>query len=147
MCCQAGRCRFLRWKTPFSPQENAVFTVVNAFGESFDVATKSFDVTTKSFDVATDSCCHPLRAAAPLPFGEGLGVGLLGLCCHLPPCCHHRDMLETQRLLRVGGRVAAISVKKFFFMRWIIIHARQHRWTSGNFLEKIVRPRGSFPLA
>ena len=107
VCHHAGKRRFLRWKTPFSPQENAVFTVVNAFGESFDVTTKSFDVT-------TDSCCHPLSAAAPLPFGEGLGVGLVELCCHLPPCCHHRYISEPQWFRRAGGRVAANSVKKFF---------------------------------
>ena len=44
----------------FSTQESAAFTVVNRFGESFDVTT---------------DCCPPLRAAAPLPFGEGLGWG------------------------------------------------------------------------
>ena len=65
VCHHAGKRRFLRWKTPFSPQENAVFTVVNSFGESYDVTTNP----------AVTSLC----AAAPLPFGEGLGVGLAGL--------------------------------------------------------------------
>ena len=57
----------------------------------------------------------PLRAAAPLPFGEGLGVGL---CCHLPPCCHHRYMSEPQRFRKAGGRVAAKTGKNFFMCDW-----------------------------
>ena len=49
----------------FSPQENAVFTVVNGFGESFDVITLSY--------------CHPCAQPLPSLSGrgwEGLGVGL-----------------------------------------------------------------------
>ena len=90
----------------FSPQENAVFTVVNSFGESFDTTTLP--------------AVTSLRAATPLPTGEGLGVGLVGLaglvglCCHLPPCCHHRYISEAQRVRKVGGRVAAKTGKNFF---------------------------------
>ena len=65
MRCQAGERRFLRWKTVFSALENAVFTVVNAFGESFDVTT---------LPAATPY-------AQPLPSLWG-GVG--GGACHLP---------------------------------------------------------------
>ena len=42
VCHHARIRRFLRWKTVFSTQENAVFTVVNGLGESFDVTTESF---------------------------------------------------------------------------------------------------------
>ena len=35
VCHHARIRRFLRWKTAFSTQENAVFTVVNGLGESF----------------------------------------------------------------------------------------------------------------
>jgi hypothetical protein len=82
----------------FSTQENAAFTVVNRFGESFDVTTL---------------LSPPARSRSP-PFRGGVGVGL---CCHLPPCCHHRHVSETQWFREVGGRVAANFMKKKFFSR------------------------------
>ena len=51
----------------------------------------------------------------PYRGGVGGGAGGAGPCCHLPPCCHHRYISETQWLRKAGGRVAANFVKKIFF--------------------------------
>jgi len=42
-------------------------------------------------------------------FGESLAVTTA--CCHLPPCCHHWHVFETQWFRKVGGRVAANFAK------------------------------------
>ena len=60
VCHHAAKRRFLRWKTPFSPQENAVFTVVNSFGVSFDVT-----------NPAVTPCAQPLPS-----LWRGWGWGL-----------------------------------------------------------------------
>ena len=102
----AGKRCFLYRKTAFSTQENAVFTVVNRFGVNHLMSLRSLLPLHALLP-------HSLCAAAPLPFGEGLGVGLR-LCCHSPTICHHRYMSETQWFRKIGGRVAANFVKKFF---------------------------------
>ena len=67
-----------------------------------------------------------LRAAAPLPFGEGLGVGLLGLCCHLPPCCHHLFSPLYKGILGRWWQSGSKNRKKIFSYVTRHIIARQY---------------------
>jgi len=71
-----------------------------------------------------------LRAATPLPKGRGwgwgwLGVGLLGLCCHLPPCCHHLFSPLYKGILGRWWQSGSKNRKKFFFIH----DATHHRPT------------------
>ncbi len=67
-----------------------------------------------------------LRAATPLPFGEGLGVGLLELCCHLPPCCHHLFSPLYKGILGRWWQSGSKNRKKFFSYVTRHIIAQQH---------------------
>ncbi len=74
-------------------------------------------------------CCHPLCAAAPLPIGEGLGVGLFGLCCHSPTICHHLCFPFVQRVSAVlVAEWQQKQEKNFFYWCPTRVLFLQHLW-------------------